>query len=193
MRSDITYNKYIDIQSGQSDNSPYLIKNNHGLKWLADMENEDFVNYIEWLGLDKDDPNLIVLSSFHHYFYDFDEMKNVKTVVNLKYLNEIRDIKSFLHSIYTILAPKSNLVGRFTDSKNHKGYSFKKRAADKDAVENGILSKIPLINTLYNIMDSRTNRNLSRNNATFLLENNGFKVHDITELNGITYFHAKRI
>ena len=192
MRPGITYNKDIKTKTGNSDFSSFLVKNNPGLELLVDTGNKDLIYYLEWLNL-ADDLNLVVLSSLHHYFYDAEEMKNVKTIVNLISVNEIREIRSFLHSIYTILTPGSNLIGYFFDSKNHNGFSLKKSDADEEAVENGILSKIPFINALYNIMDSKTNRNLSKNNVVFLLENNGFKLLDITELNGISYFHAKRL
>lgn len=192
MRADPVYNKNINAKTGNSGFSPFIVKNNPGIELLDSQGNEDLINYLEWLNL-RNDPNLVVISSFHHYFYDAEEMKNVKTIVSMIYVNEVREIKSFLHSIYTTLTPKSNLIGFFHDSKNHNGFSLKKNNADDEAVENGIMSKIPFLNALYNLMDSKTNRNLSKSNVIFLLENNGFKVQDITELNGISYFHAKRI
>ena len=192
MRPDLTYNKNIRPKSGNYEFSPFLVKNNPGLELLAVKGNEDLINYLEWLNL-ADDPNLVVLSSLHHYYYDAEEMKNVRTLVNLISVNELREAKGFLHSIYSILTPKSNFIGHFLDIKHHNSFSFKKKNADDEAVENGILSKIPFINTLYNIMDSKTNRNYSKNDAFLLLEDNGFKVPDITELNRISYFHAKRL
>jgi len=192
MRPGLTYNKNINAKSGTFDFTPFLVKNNPGLDLLAAKENEDLINYLEWLNL-ADDPNLVVLSSLHHYYYDAEEMKNVKTLVNLISVNELRDAKNFLHSLYSILTPKSNFIGHFLDIKHYNGFSFKKKNADQEAVENGILSKIPFINTLYNIMDSKTYRNLSKNDVTLLLEDNGFKVHDITELNRVSYFHARRL
>ncbi len=192
MRPDLTYNKQIRTKTVRPDYSPFLVKNNPGVELLSDKGNEDLVNYVEWLNL-YEDPNLVVLSSVHHYFYAAEEMKSVRTVVNLISLNELKDIKGFLHSIYTILTPGSNFVGFFKDSKNHNGYSLIPDDVDEEAVEYGIVSKIPFINALYNLMDSRTYRNLSKNEAMFILENNGFKVRDITVLNSISYFHAKRI
>ncbi|HOF20900.1 MAG TPA: hypothetical protein PLO24_06575 [Bacteroidales bacterium] len=192
MRADLTYNKNIASRGVNYGFPQFLVKNNTGIELLTEKRNEDLTNYLEWLNL-ADDPNLVVLSSLHHYFYDAEEMKNVKTVVNLIPLNELRDTKSFLHSVYTILTPKSNFIGSFLDIKNHNSFSLRKEDVDDEAVEHGILSKIPFINTLYNLMDSKTNRNLSKRDVMFLLENNGFKVQDITELNKITYFHSQRV
>lgn len=192
MRADLTYNKHIASRGVNYGFPQFLVKNNTGLELLTEKRNEDLINYLEWLNL-ADDPNLVVLSSLHHYFYGAEEMKNVKTVINLIPLNELRDTKSFLNSIHSILTPKSNFIGLFLDSKNHNSFSLRKNDADKEAVEHGILSKIPIINTLYNFMDSKTNRNLSKRDVMSLLENNGFNVQDITELNKVTYFHSQRV
>lgn len=158
---------------------------------------EDFFNYIEWLGL-SNDPDPVILSSMHHYFYDAEEIKQVNTVVNLTKLNHIKEIKDFLSSVSNILTPKCNLIGCFIDNSKHNPFVLRKNVSEIErkrtttALENGIISRIPFINWFYSIIDSRTNKYLSKNNVTSLLENSGFKVLDMTELNGITYFHAKR-
>lgn len=159
---------------------------------------EDLVNYIEWLGL-SNDSNFLVLPSTHHYFYDAEEMKNVKTVINQKELNYIKDLKGFLHSIFRILPQKSYFIGAFLDNKNNNGYELRKSNSSNknilvnEAVENGIISRIPFLNMLYSLLDSRTNSHMSKASVSQLLSNNGFKVLDITELNGMTYFCAQRI
>lgn len=165
---------------------------------LAGEGKEDFVNYIEWLGLDKD-PNLVVLSSMHHYYYDAEEMKNVTTVVSLIKLNNVKEIKEFLYSISHILSPKSNLIGCFTDAKKQNLFELKKNASEPEskeistAVENGIMSRIPFLNKIYSLIDAKTNKFLTKQNVTSLLEEHGFKPHDITEMNGLTYFRAEKI
>jgi hypothetical protein len=155
--------------------------------------NCNFSSYIEWLGL-SNDPKLVVLSSVHHYYYDAEEMKNIKTVVNLKELNHIKDINSFLHSMFLILPPKSYLLGCFIDSKKQNLFSFRERKSldgskrQSEEFQNGIASRVPILNALFTFLDAKTNKYLSSSNVTLLLENNGFKVADMTELNGLTYF-----
>jgi hypothetical protein len=61
-----------------SGTSTFLKENKAVLEILTAEGREDFVKYIQALGLDKD-PDLIFLSSQHYYFYDAEEMKNVKT------------------------------------------------------------------------------------------------------------------
>jgi hypothetical protein len=159
---------------------------------------EDFLTYTDWLGLARD-PDLIVLSSMHHYYYDAEEMKNVKSVINLKELNHVKDLKGFLHSIFHILPKKSYFIGCFVDNKKNSGFelrksdSSQKNKMNSEAIENGILSRIPFLNMLFSLMDSRTNNYLSRTSVSLLIEGHGFKILDMTELNGLTYFCAQRI
>ena len=62
---------------------------------------EDLYNYLKWLGL-ANDSNLIVLSSQHHYYYEEDDLINVRTVVNLKPLNQIRNLGASLNPPYCL-------------------------------------------------------------------------------------------
>lgn len=163
---------------------------------LASEGNESFRNYIEWLGLSKD-PKLVVLSSVHHYYYDAEEMKNIKTVVNLKEMNQIKDINGFIHSMFLILPSRCHLLGCYSDSRKQSLFSFRGRNSVRDSdkqseeVKNGIVSRIPILNTIFTFLDAKTNNYLSANHVTILLENNGFKVLDMTELDGLTYFCAQ--
>jgi hypothetical protein len=62
-----------------------------------------------------------------------------------------------------------------------------------DDIENGIVSKVPFINMLFSILDSKTNTYLSESSVTFLLEDFGFKVIDMTLIDGFTYFHSQKV
>jgi hypothetical protein len=158
---------------------------------------KDFLNYIKLLNLAKC-RNLIVLSSSHHYYYDAEDMKEVKTLVNMKQLNQIKQIRNFLHSIFHLLPAKSYFIGCFFDYKNQNGFfsnSYKSQYQITglfDRVKNGIESEIPIINMIYNIIDFRTTRYLTKRSVTLLLEEAGLIVLDITELNRLTYFCAQK-
>jgi hypothetical protein len=159
---------------------------------------ESFYNYVDWLGLAKE-PDLIVLSSLSHYYYDAEELNNVKTIINLKELNQINQVKNFLHSIYHILPQKSNFIGYFVDNTKFNGYVLRNNTSSHnnenslDAIENGIVSRVPFINRLFSKLDSKTNVYLSKSSVTFLLEDFGFKVMDMTLIDGFTYFHAQKV
>jgi hypothetical protein len=159
---------------------------------------EYFSDYIKELGL-ANDPNLVVLSSMHHYYYDAEEMKNVKTIISIKLLNQEKEIKSFLHSIFSILPKSSNYIGCFIDNNKVNGYELRNNSSSSQNkygsyyLENGIVSQIPFINMIYSFMDLKTNKFISANSVSTLLGDHGFKVISMKERIGITYFHSRKM
>lgn len=138
---------------------------------------DDLFQYLNWTGLAKE-PNLMVLSSMHHYYYDHDDLAGIKTLINIKRLNQIKHLESFLHTLYRILPVNSYFVGCFRNAAN-KG---------NDPV---LYQSARFINGLMNILDSRIERTMSKRSVTKILEENGFKIIDITDINGISYFLAQ--
>jgi hypothetical protein len=195
-RLKIIKNKKVSSPKKKSGASSTSIPYDRISEMLISEGNESFRHYIEWLGLSHD-PKLVILSSIHHYYYDAEEMKNVKTVVNLKELNQIKDIDNFLNSMFIILPPRSYLIGCFIDNKKQSAYSFRKRNADdgskkmNEEESYGIISRIPLLNTIFNFLDSKTNKYMSGKTVNAVLVKNGFNVMDMTELDGLTYFCAQ--
>jgi hypothetical protein len=150
----------------------------------------NFADYIELLGF-INDPDMVVLSSKHHYYYDQEELKNVNTITNLKELNKIKQIKNFLQSVRFILHQRGNLIGYFTDNTQNIGFRSILNSSDSDTTENGVVSMHPLLKIIFNIMGAAINIFLTKKSVRLMLEDNGFKVLDMTELNGQIYFHAQ--
>jgi hypothetical protein len=195
---DIINNQKINTSINNGGTSIDLNENNPVSEILTAEGGENFVYYIEWLGLAKD-PNLVVLSSKHHYYYDAEEMKDIKTIVTLKEFNQIKQIKSFLTSIFHLLPPKCNFIGCFIDNNKQNGFVLRNNSSDShskrnsEAIENSIVSRVPFLNMIFSMMNSKTNKYMSKTNVTLMLEDHGFKVLDMTELNGLTYFYAQRL
>jgi hypothetical protein len=154
----------------------------------------DFYNYLRRIGLVKEE--LIILSSRHGYFYGEEEMNNAKTIVNLKELNQIPDIKSFFQSQLVTLPQKCNYVGCFVNSAKHDQHKLRTGSAEKmtqlDLIDLGIYSQYPLLNRLYSIFDSRTNSTMTERSVTLLFRMHGFEMKDMTECDGITFFHSQK-
>jgi hypothetical protein len=196
-----TRNKKVETTSSskvrQYDNQSFQVVNTFVKKpvdeLLTSEGGEDFKNYIDWIGL-ANDPNLIILSSVHHYYYDSNDLNEAKTIVNIMPLNQIRHVKHFLHTISEIVPNKSHLIGCFMDHGKNYGYFFKMHPLDwnKKTIEKGMFSRIPILNKFYKIIDSRTDNFLSKKNVTVILEELGFKILDITEMKGITYFCTQK-
>jgi hypothetical protein len=170
------------------------IETNPVFEKLAEEKHETFYNYMERLGL-VNDPNFLVLSSFHHYYYDVEDLKDVKTVVNLKQLNYMAQIKDFLHTIYHLLPQKSYFIGSFTDNKNQNRFlsGSQKSQYQVDQIENGVASRIPFFNSIFNLLDLKTNKYMTKRTVTLMLEAAGLKVLDMTEYNGLTYFCTQNV
>lgn len=140
---------------------------------------DDFFKYLNWTGLIKE-TNIMVLSSLHHYYYDHNDLKGIKTLVNLKNLNNVRHLESFLHTLFRILPADAYFVG-----------SFKSSDPDRKVVSN--YHSVKFFNGIINIFDPATERSLTKKGVTALLEEHGFKVIDISDINGISYFWTQNL
>ena len=154
--------------------SPGTRKNNLVPDKLVAEVDENFLNYLDWNGLSKED-NLLILSSKLHYYYDYEELKEVKTLINLKKLNLIQHIDDFLQTLYNGLSPKANFIGCFYDRKTHNGVSVTSR----------------LYKRFLNFLDSKIDIDIDSNDFSKLLESHGFKIIDMTVINGLTYFRTQ--
>ena len=165
---------------------------------LSDTAREDLIDYLDRMGL-INEADILVIPSTRHYFYDAEDMKGIKTIVNLRQLNHVREVRDFLRTIVDLLPVKSNFIGCFVDNRLQNGFSDKysnlphEISEKAEAYENGIESRIPFINRMYSFIDSRTNRYLTKRTVTHLLEECGLQIIGMTELNGLTYFWTQKI
>ena len=199
----LTYNTKIagEKEGNLTSRKSFLLENTkviRSFKELSERVREDFLYYLDLQGF-GDASGMLVIPSMRHFFYDAEDLKGVKIVVNLKQLNHIREMKEFLRTISELLPLKSNFVGCFVDNRTQNGFSdsyssLSGQYSEKDeAYENGIESRIPFINRMYSFIDSRTNRYLTRRSVTNILEECGLQVAGMTELNGLTYFYTQKI
>jgi hypothetical protein len=163
---------------------------------LVGEDHEDFYNYLDWLGLAKSH-HLLVLTSSHHYYFEVEDLKSTKTVVNLNKLNNIKRIKDFLQGIYNVLPHKCYFIGSFSDSRKQNGFFPSKKSHGGtegedfgSETDNGPWNSF--LNLLYGIIDLRTNRYLTEKVVKLYFEETGLKILDMTEFNGITYFCTQK-
>jgi hypothetical protein len=180
---------YEGTSGNKTDVSPIYTK-------LVEEGHENFYNYLDWLGLAKG-PNFLILTSSHHYYFENEDLKTIKTVVNLEKLNNIKGLKDFLHTIYHVLPKKCYFIGSFTSSKNQNIFS---NTANNRDVFTGEVSKpeknlgqwSSFLNMAYHLLDSKTNRYMTERTVKLLFANSGLTVLDITEFNGLTYFCTQK-
>jgi hypothetical protein len=159
---------------------------------------DEFYRYVSSTGL-KMNSSLIVLPSLHHYYYDTEELKKVKSIVVLKKLNRIVEIESFLQSHLDSLPVKCNLIGCFINNNKIERYSLRAyttrtdKIRNSDRVELGIVSRFPFLNMVYSLMDLKTNSYMSDTSVTQMLSDHEFEIMNMTESNGLTFFHARKL
>jgi|WetSurMetagenome_2_1015567.scaffolds.fasta_scaffold331726_2 hypothetical protein len=138
---------------------------------LSTEGGESFSNYINLSEL-KNDSNVLVLSPKHHYYYDVDELKGITTLINLKRLNFMNHLESFLHVVGDILSPNAKFIGCFADLKTQKRGGLRSR----------------MYKRIITFLDGRTDMPIDKNNLMRIFESCGFGIIDMTEINGLTYF-----
>ena len=141
---------------------------------LVQEVDENFKNYLKCHGLANED-KLLVLSSNLHYYYDYEELREVKTLINLKKLNLVKHLDEFLYTLSNALSPMTNFIGCFADVASQKGVSMTSR----------------LYKRFLNFVDSKFDIEISSRNFSRRLESHGFKVIDMTVINGLTYFRTQ--
>ncbi len=193
-----TINQTPFINLSQALSSLELVISNDAIDSLFTEGGNDFYNYVNRIGL-LNDPSLIVLSSLHSYFYDNEETNKAKTIINLTELNQIKDLKVILESSLHFMPQHCNYVGCFVNNKKYGSYALRNSSSisrnrkTSDEVELGIVSRYPFINMLYRKMDLKTNTYMSESRVILMLGIYGFKVLDMSELNGLTFFHSQKI
>lgn len=140
---------------------------------------ENFLNYVKSVGLSAE-RKLLVLPATRHFYYEKNDLTGIRTLVNLKSLNTIDHLDSFLGNLVSMLPAGSNFVGCFSDNRNRKGnnghrFSYLSMLKQK----------------LINFVDSRKVNFMNRNEVFHLLEKNGFNIIDMTNIGGLTYFYSQ--
>lgn len=174
--------------------APFLLNNNSGVsgfnRGLIDRKKPNFspdnfsltaeggknlFRYLKSFNL-SGESDLLVLPPNAHYYYDKDDLKNIRTIINLRKLNYIKDLDQFFQTLIQILPDNVNFVGCFSDRKSGRRKGFL----------TGLSYRVT------NFLDSRTNHYLDRKEVTLLLTKWGFNIIDMTESNGLTYYYSQK-
>ena len=156
---------------------PEIFRINPVLENIRAEAGSDFIQYLHYLKLTQD-PNLMALSATRHYYYDSDDLKSIKTLINLKKLNNVKHLESFLRMVTLILPQKANFIGYFrNDTGNKSVFSFYQTTR--------------FFGWMVNYLDSKTDRSLTKEGLSGILEVHKLKIIDITDINGMTYFCSR--
>jgi hypothetical protein len=178
-----TYQIYNGSEVRHADNA----KSTHGISGffpaivtMIAEDGDNFFRYLKDLGLSREN-DLVVLSSRHHYFYDENELKHVKTLINLRKLNMIKYLDEFLYTLVQLLPPDTKFLGCFSD------------CTDNGKSEVSVLSPIKRLRNKISNLYPGSERTMNKAKVSEILESFGFKIIDMTEMNGLTYFCSQNV
>jgi hypothetical protein len=135
-----------------------------------------FFNYLKNFKLIQD-PDILIIYPDHFFYFDRNDFKNIKTLLILKKLNLIKDVEVFLESLHNILPPDVIFIGCFSDYRTMKA--------------NGLITR--LTKNVINLLDSKTDIEMDKKQVAEMLQKNGFKIVDMTEMNELVYFCSRHI
>lgn len=133
-----------------------------------------FFHYLRSFNLLKE-PDILVIPPNKHYYYNENDLINVRTLVFLMKLNHIKDRDAFLQTLYRILPPNVNIIGCFYNSRIIN---------DKN-----LLSR--LSGRFNNLLNSMAGQEIDKRYVSVLFEKYGFNVIDMTDINGLTFFYSQ--
>jgi hypothetical protein len=148
---------------------------------FLEEESKDFYNYLTRLHMVNKLDNMLVLPARNHFFYIAEEMKGFEGVINLKKLNYVKKINSFMSNLRNILEKDRIFCGCFINNKYTRQTTFDNHKRSK------------FIKSLILILEARMSRFLSESDVRILLTKNNFHIVNMKEIRGVTYFYAKKI
>lgn len=140
------------------------------------LKDRNFSYYLNTLSIEEDS-NVLILSPVHHYYYNFEEIKDVRILVHTKELNKITELKRFVNNTIHVLSDDSKFIGCFRDTQFRKSVLYRSR----------------LFYWLIHCMDVQIYRSMSRKQVMKLFTKLGLEFLDMTEIDGLTYFCVKKI
>ena len=138
-----------------------------------------FFRYLWCEGLTRES-GMIILSSHEGANWGRRDLGNARMLINLRRLDLIKHLEMFVSSLVRLLPPETTFVGCF---------------AQRGLVGAGIHASDGHTGFLAGLTGHSAGRCqlLSRARVSALLEGSGMEVIDMKEMNGLTYFHSRKM
>jgi hypothetical protein len=170
---------FVNAVNIERQNSILKTQVNPIIENLVHEGGENYLHYMKRLGLSLES-DILILSSRHHYYYDHNDLKGIKILINIKKLNFVKHLDSFLHVVSCMLPHEAIFIGSFSnmDLISRNEFPFKQASF--------------ILRGFMNFLDSGTALFLNENIMIRMFESHGFKVLDMTEGNEQTYFSIRK-
>jgi len=138
-----------------------------------------FFRYLWSAGLTKES-GMIILSSHEGANWGRRDLKDARMLVNLRRLDLIKHLEMFVSSLVRLLPPETTFVGCFSQR------GFISAGAGGSDSHGGFWNGLAGHGT-------GTCQMLNRARVSALLEGSGLEVIEMREMNGLTYFHSRKM
>jgi hypothetical protein len=166
---------------------------------IKEEAGQEVYSYLEKFKLTESE-NILFLPMVRHYLYNSEELKKVDCIVNFKLLNSVPHIRYFLVTMNRLLPLEGQFVGCFLDYNKQKqrimktkhsflGYAF----LMSYVFVNRIIPRIPVMKQMQHVLNSGKVKCLAKDEAKSLLDKHGFKIVNMTEIDGLTYFIVRKV
>lgn len=153
-------------------------RNNIVLNALCADGYTDFCQYLKFMGL-AGECDMMILSSLRYFYHDTNEFNRVKVLINLAKLNQIAHLDSFIRIIFSLLPERTSFVGCFHDN-------------DRFCPEDQSQVRSKFHQAFNNKCGRVAGTKLSERTVTMVLEKNGFRVFNISRINGTSFFYSEK-
>lgn len=136
-----------------------------------------FFRYMRSAGL-AGRQGIIVLSSHEGANWGRNDLRHAGLLISLRRLDLIKHLEMFLSSLVSLLPPDTNFVGCF---------------AQKNAESTGHAGLFAGFHLNRNYYANSGYPELNRDKVSAILERCGLVVINMKQLNGLTYFHSRKI
>jgi len=123
---------------------------------------------------------MVILSRHDRATFGTVDLRRATTLITLRRLNMVKHLEMFLSSLSRILPPGTNFVGCFSPA----------RVESEDTERSGREYDFPARVLHSGRMECHS---LNRGKVSEMLERNGLSLISMTEMNGVTYFHSRKI
>jgi hypothetical protein len=138
-----------------------------------------FFRYLWCAGLTRES-GMIILSSHEGANWGRRDIGNARMLINLRRLDLIRHLEMFVSSLVRLLPPETTFVGCF--AQRGLDAAGTQASGSHGGFWNGLSGH-----------GGGTCQMLSRARVSALLEGSGLEVIDMREMNGLTYFHSRKM
>lgn len=151
---------------------------NKAYSTMSADEGQDFTDYLTGLGL-LGESEMLVLSMRQHWYFHYNDVRNLRILVILKKLDLIKHSESLLQAIFRVLKPEAYFIGCFT--------------SDLSSECKHLNSFRPhfIYHKVDNFLEPKASHHFNKKYFPEIIEAQGFRIVDMAEIKGQVYFASQ--